>query len=261
MASTELFLPEGLDPTEMTTPIDVAKLSQSRAITTSKSRNIGRRDCERLEGGSSGCCSHKSQVRGCRRCVRRNPCDAYVRQDARAKESKRICVLRANGCENVCMNNEGTSQKHSDTNCWDRNIEGVRKLCHNSRKLSHSLNIKPSPYFLDMLLNILSSWFHLNQLVSNLPSISGQTLHLSCSLSWSASEFFWIKCRAGVMCLSSSHLYIPAWLYGDLSSTPCVQILPLLQWTGVTSSSFSLSLKQLGSALENHACTLHLICA
>ncbi|KZV49424.1 hypothetical protein F511_36637 [Dorcoceras hygrometricum] len=35
------------------------------------------------------------------------------------------------------------SQMRSDTNFWDRISPGVRELCHNSRRLSHSLNTKP----------------------------------------------------------------------------------------------------------------------
>ncbi|KZV57233.1 hypothetical protein F511_03477 [Dorcoceras hygrometricum] len=42
------------------------------------------------------------------------------------------------------------------------------------------------PFFLDLFLNILSRWFVLNLLVE-------QNLHLRCSLSWSALEFFWIN--------------------------------------------------------------------
>ncbi|KZV26234.1 myosin-6 [Dorcoceras hygrometricum] len=41
--------------------------------------------------------------------------------------------------------------------------------------------------------SLLPSWFVLNQLGFNLIPISEQILYFSCSLSWSASEFFWIS--------------------------------------------------------------------
>ncbi|KZV19986.1 hypothetical protein F511_27661 [Dorcoceras hygrometricum] len=57
----------------------------------------------------------------------------------------------------------------------------------------------------------LHLWFDLNQLVSNLPSISGQTLHLSGSLSSSASEFLWINAELW-WCAHSARIFHTSWL-------------------------------------------------